>query len=251
MKLEDACKKSRFKQAGFQCEDGTFILAEWEIPGKLKLSVPLTIVQLIPRHLRPGRRKEFLTYLDANDVVGDRWEPISPENVKVCKNCKKVFPLDIFIDGKWRNLRNRKVCFDCNPFKSGKKWNSLFYDKENKTRACWCCQEIKPFSDFYKDKRRKDGINSLCKKCHNQMTVKRGQEIKQRAIDYKGGKCIHCGYRQCNAALHFHHREDETKELKISGNIKNWEKLKVELDKCDLVCSNCHAEIHYGINIDG
>ena len=69
--------------------------------------------------------------------------------------------------------------------------------------------------------------------------------IKIKAIDYLGGKCVNCGYKNCIAALDLHHKGDEKKEFTISGgNLKSFEKLKSELDKCILLCSNCHREHH-------
>lgn len=71
--------------------------------------------------------------------------------------------------------------------------------------------------------------------------------LKQKAIDYKGGKCIYCGYSKCNRSLDFHHRIPKDKEFGIGGKKVSWERMKVELDKCDLVCRNCHGELHAGI----
>jgi DNA-binding CsgD family transcriptional regulator len=74
------------------------------------------------------------------------------------------------------------------------------------------------------------------------------QRRKEKAIEYKGGKCIACGYNKCIRALNFHHLDPNEKDFGISsGNTRSWEKTKIELDKCILVCSNCHAEIHEGL----
>ena len=75
------------------------------------------------------------------------------------------------------------------------------------------------------------------------------QQQKQKAVDYKGGKCQICGYNRCIRALKFHHVDPATKEFAISGagSTRSWEKLRAELDKCVLVCGNCHDEIHAGI----
>ena len=67
-------------------------------------------------------------------------------------------------------------------------------------------------------------------------------------IEYKGGKCVVCNYNKCQQALQFHHRDPNEKEFAVanSGTL-DIEKLKVEVDKCLLVCANCHVEIHSGL----
>lgn len=81
MDITNACRKSRFGQAGFECNDGTFILAIWEsaFGGIPIMASAATYMCLIPRHLRPGRRKEYLAFEEANKIVGQRWKPIAPK----------------------------------------------------------------------------------------------------------------------------------------------------------------------------
>jgi hypothetical protein len=75
------------------------------------------------------------------------------------------------------------------------------------------------------------------------------QKIKQMAINYKGGCCQECGYNKCNAALEFHHLDPNEKDFGIgSYTVLSWDKVKIELDKCILVCANCHREIHDELN---
>lgn len=70
--------------------------------------------------------------------------------------------------------------------------------------------------------------------------------VKEDLIKYKGGKCIICGYcKNVPRAYDFHHRNPEEKEFNISKyTVLNTERLKKEVDKCDLLCKNCHAELH-------
>ena len=81
---------------------------------------------------------------------------------------------------------------------------------------------------------------------NSRMTTYRNK-IKIRAVEYKGGKCEveGCGYNKCIDALEFHHINPEEKEFGVSQYPYGWERLKKELDKCILVCSNHHKEIHY------
>ncbi len=70
------------------------------------------------------------------------------------------------------------------------------------------------------------------------------RELKQKALDYLGGKCSLCGYNKCVQALDFHHLDPLQKDFTISSKKTKFDKLKSELDKCILVCANCHREIH-------
>ena len=73
--------------------------------------------------------------------------------------------------------------------------------------------------------------------------------VKHQLIVYKGGKCERCGYNKCEGALQFHHKNPSEKSFSLSNvNISkdlDMEKLYKEVDKCELLCANCHAEEHY------
>ena len=70
------------------------------------------------------------------------------------------------------------------------------------------------------------------------------KRTKQKLVDYKGGSCIKCGYNKCVSALEFHHIDPNQKDFQVCGKSWSFERLKNEVDKCILVCSNCHREIH-------
>lgn len=91
-----------------------------------------------------------------------------------------------------------------------------------------------------------NGARPRCRKCLVEAVSKRRRKIKLMAIEYKGGKCSKCGYDKCPDALDFHHVDESQKEFNLShnGHCRSWETIKKELDKCILVCSNCHREIH-------
>lgn len=81
-----------------------------------------------------------------------------------------------------------------------------------------------------------------------QKTKKRA--IKHQLILYKGGKCEKCGYNKCEGALQFHHINPQEKdftisEININKNNFQMELLYKEVDKCRLLCANCHAEEHF------
>ena len=70
------------------------------------------------------------------------------------------------------------------------------------------------------------------------------KKLKYKAVIYKGGKCMKCGYDKCYGALSFHHRNPAEKSFNISQcHTRSWAKLKLEVDKCDILCCNCHFEL--------
>jgi len=69
---------------------------------------------------------------------------------------------------------------------------------------------------------------------------KRIEELKSKYIKEKGGKCEICGYNDCIAALCFHHLNRESKEKEHESQLNDF-----DLSKVQLLCLNCHAEIHY------
>ena len=90
-----------------------------------------------------------------------------------------------------------------------------------------------------------DWCYTLCKSCNNIRSSKYVVQRKLDCIKYKGGKCSICGYNKYYGALEFHHLDPNIKEngKQAITNIKK-EFLYEELDKCVLLCSNCHREVH-------
>lgn len=116
-------------------------------------------------------------------------------------------------------------------------------------------------------------IEHVCPKCHEKFFSKKNATTRKFCYDcmpetamngaqyrkfykvwgveYKGGKCQYCGYNKCLEALDFHHLDPRKKDFNMSDrNLTcDWDKIKKELDKCILVCANCHREIHAGARI--
>lgn len=80
-------------------------------------------------------------------------------------------------------------------------------------------------------------------------TNKRRRRLKQLMVDHKGGKCQFCGYSRYIGALDFHHIDPAKKNFKLSMEelYRSWDAITQEMDKCFLVCANCHREIHGGL----
>ena len=98
-------------------------------------------------------------------------------------------------------------------------------------------------SNFYNRPSRK-GTMSWCKDCFNLYTNLRHMEKKYKAIDYLGGKCMDCGIDN-TLVLEFHHRDPNVKDSTVTGILgRKWDRLIEEIEKCDLICANCHRIRH-------
>lgn len=116
------------------------------------------------------------------------------------------------------------------------------------TRYCPTCKNYKKFDEFYT--RRKNQCSGWCRSCVSHQTIERGRKLKNECVKYKGGKCQKCGYNKCQAALDFHHINPNEKNFSICkkyGCRKFNDTIKKELDKCILLCANCHREEHWEI----
>ena len=98
--------------------------------------------------------------------------------------------------------------------------------------------------DVIPNKQNKIHNKNYCQGC---LVSVRRNKLKEKAVQSKGGKCQSCGYTKCNRALSFHHIDPSKKLFEVNSNkmfAVSWQRVKDELDKCILLCSNCHAELH-------
>lgn len=112
------------------------------------------------------------------------------------------------------------------------------------TKRCPRCGITKDTIEYYT--RKRDGLpGPYCKPCTNEQTLERQKGMKTKCVEYKGGCCQKCGYDKYIGALEFHHLDPSQKDFDISkARSYSFDKAKEELDKCILVCANCHREIH-------
>lgn len=148
-----------------------------------------------------------------------------------CTDCGEHFSSRTKINGIIKQLRNRKRCLNCNPF------NNKNCQKFDGIKNCDSCdREFK-----YKNGKR-------LKNCNSCYTKLRREKFKSQAIIYKGGSCSVCGYDRCSQSLVFHHLNPNEKSFNISNAYcRSWENVVKELDKCILLCHNCHDEFHAGL----
>ena len=86
-----------------------------------------------------------------------------------------------------------------------------------------------------------------CKKCRVDAVTKRRKKLKTKAVEYKDRKCFDCGLEtEYSDVYDFHHLDPSQKDFGIGnqGYTRSWEKTKIELDKCVMLCANCHRIRH-------
>lgn len=107
-----------------------------------------------------------------------------------------------------------------------------------KTLTCTSCGRVYAYH-------HSDSKGHTKKKCNSCLVNLRRFEYKKKCLAYKGGKCEHCGYEKCSRALSFHHTDPTKKDFELGGShARSWISVSKELDKCQLLCANCHFEVH-------
>jgi transposase len=100
------------------------------------------------------------------------------------------------------------------------------------------CEHVKEPRGYYR-----------CRKCRQEAVVRRRRTVKRILVDEAGGRCKLCGYDRCLAALQFHHTDPSAKEFGVSRRgAHSIKRLRAEVHKCVLLCSNCHAEVESGFS---
>lgn len=131
-----------------------------------------------------------------------------------------------------------KKCKDCGEEKECQ-WQHSFTQTGRPEYRARCCECHKKYLK---------GVRKKARLTLTRQKRERTRRNKQDCIDYLGGECRSCGYKKSTYALTFHHRDKSEKEGVVAVMIQNLsfknQKLKRELDKCDLLCFNCHMELH-------
>lgn len=138
--------------------------------------------------------------------------------MNTCRRCPNTIPSAILVDGKRKILSNRKYCLSCSPWGQH---NTRILDGDKLITHSRTARDgnVQHVNDYR-------------------------QRMKLRAIAYKGGRCERCPYDRCPSALTFHHLDPSQKDFTISQVTRRWEVVRAELDKCIMLCMNCHAEEH-------
>lgn len=116
--------------------------------------------------------------------------------------------------------------------------------------TCTRCKHTQHEDNFYKASGKQylphwNIRDSMCKPCRSAYATERRVKIKQMAVEYLGGSCQRCNLTTTKYCVYdFHHRDPSQKDFSLSKVNKSFERLKPELDKCDLLCANCHRLVH-------
>lgn len=114
------------------------------------------------------------------------------------------------------------------------------------TKKCSKCGRELLLTEYYS--RGNGKLRSECKECHKNYVKNKYQERKSTIGDIKSSTgCAKCGEKR-SYVLDFHHRDPLIKDASIARMTSNYNKIEdiqKEIDKCIVLCSNCHREYHY------
>ena len=151
-------------------------------------------------------------------------------------------------------------------------------------KTCITCKEEKELTDFYKDKRRTNGLKSECKSCNSARAKKwaknnpeqmkkhfgkwknnnseKFKEIKEKSskmrtkinrakiAEIHGTTCVHCGATESQGkkkSLELHHPDPNEKDFNVAEKLHyQWQRIEAEVRKCILLCRQCHRAVHNG-----
>ena len=131
----------------------------------------------------------------------------------------------------------------------------------HKNKKCTTCGRVKSLLEFNKNKSKKDGLNSICRKCSNlrsrqyyrenhnkhlavvkERKRRNIQENREKLVEYlKNNPCVDCKETDI-LVLQFDHQRDKIKDISkaIQANW-SWQSILDEINKCQVRCANCHT----------
>ena len=115
-------------------------------------------------------------------------------------------------------------------------------------QTCKDCQDKLVFGKNWKGVYKSNSY--VCIPCIGWRGTRKKRESKIRCLEYLGGRCVDCVKQGREGIFHpsafdFHHADPSTKDIGINKMLGgNWDRLKKELDKCILLCANCHRVRH-------
>jgi len=129
---------------------------------------------------------------------------------------------------------NTRICATCKIEKNETEFH--FRDKKANRRSSWCKDCSKSYTAKHYDKRKDQYIAAAVVS-----NRKRREKLRRIKWEYlKGRSCIDCGEKD-PVVLDFDHRENKIESIsRLISQFASIEKIKEEMDKCDIRCANCH-----------
>lgn len=139
------------------------------------------------------------------------------------------------------------------------------------SKRCLKCKLSLPTENFGKNRQSKDGLDYYCRPCasqkqreqhlvrmqspeyrekHNGRSRERAREKKRKAVEMFGGACFDCNETYPPYVLDFHHEGDKDGNPSHFIGRRTLASALTELDKCVLLCANCHRRRHYEKDIN-
>lgn len=132
-------------------------------------------------------------------------------------------------------------------------------------KTCTLCKQEKSLAEFNRNKQRSDGLQNVCRDCNRSRSRKYYAEnkerhravIKKKKTEYKellykelwshflANPCIDCGEQDPRVLEFDHVRGKERNISTMMASVCSWEKILVEIEKCEVVCANCHRKRTY------
>jgi len=158
---------------------------------------------------------------------------------KACTKCKAILPINCFYE-----QANKKDGYSCH-CRTCHNIRLKLYRQANAEKISQRAKEYRDRTGYNKKYYQANLEKKLAYCSAN--GVRKRKALKEVAVEYLGGKCSNCSYDKCIAALEFHHVDPTQKDFNISRYYKKdfTDELKAELDKCILICANCHRELHF------
>ena len=116
------------------------------------------------------------------------------------------------------------------------------------TKICTKCNRELPIEDFHWRNKEKGTRRAECKYCRIDHMLQVFKDKKSIIAEMKSEiKCQKCGEDK-SYMLDFHHIDPNEKDESIAKMVHHtygMKKVLNEIEKCTVLCANCHREFHY------
>lgn len=169
---------------------------------------------------------------------------------KTCTRCRMMKPLDCYTKQSKGKYGRSAECKECRrvSFSEWRRRKISEFVPANVPDSKYCpiCLQDRPSSAFTRDKSRIDGLHAYCRACSSSRILEARRSFKQKINQIKESRsCADCGNSYRYWVMQFDHLPGSQKLLQISNGLSSgmggMRAVLRELEKCEVVCANCHA----------